>query len=66
MTPMPTVTERQALCAAQVTLNGKPARVNGYNRDFATVTCKSSGLSAEWSWQTVALIIGSRNGAFKS
>lgn len=54
------------LCEAKVTLNGEPAKVSGYKNDFATITQIKSGLSAEWSWQTVEHIIKNKGGQFKS
>jgi len=57
--------QRIALCEAKVTLNGKPAAVSGYNLPFAHVTQLKSGLSAEWSWTAVALVV-SRGGDFRS
>lgn len=57
--------ERQQLCEARVTLNGRPAYVSGTQRDFARVTDRGTGLSCEWAWETAALVI-SRGGKFKS
>lgn len=48
-----------------VTLNGNPAFVRGFGKPFALVTDTLTGLSAEWSWQAVRLIM-SKGGAFKS
>lgn len=48
------------------TLNGKPAYVGGYTKRFATVTERDSGLSAEWSWETVDHVMANRFGAFKA
>lgn len=53
----PDLEERHRLCAIAVTLNGNPARISGTVNDFATVTDTKSGLSAEWSWYTVARIV---------
>lgn len=53
----PGLEERQRLCAIAVTLNGNPARITGTVNDFATVTDTKSGLSAEWSWYTVARVV---------
>jgi hypothetical protein len=60
-----TMQEKMRLCGSQATLNGKPARISGYRRRFATVTQSSSGLSAEWSWQAVQRVV-SKGGHFES
>lgn len=65
MTGHPDRDQRQTLCAAQVTLNGQPARVSGALRDFARVTDTRTGLSAEWSWAAVARVVA-KGGAFQS
>lgn len=58
----PTLVERQALCAQQVTLNGLPAKITGYRQPFAKVTQISTGLGDEWSWEAVRLVCAtSRN-----
>lgn len=57
--------ERKALCQAVVTLNGEPAKVNGYANRFAAVTVKANGLSAQWSWEAVQRVVAN-GGAFKS
>lgn len=57
---------RESLCHARVTLNGQPARITGYGLDFAKVTDRATGLSAEWSWETVLHVVTNRNGAFRS
>jgi len=62
---MPSLADRQALCAVPVTLDGAPARVTGYRQPFARVARLGDGLSAEWSWQTVARIVA-RGGRFKT
>ena len=64
ITPV-TVNERVALCNATATINGRPARVSGWGKDFATVTDMTLGLSCQFAWQTVALVV-SKGGAFKS
>ena len=61
----PTKDERIALCSTDVTLNGKPAGVSGYGMPFAHVTDRQTGLSAEWAWETVALVV-SRGGRFQT
>jgi hypothetical protein len=57
--------KRMEFCMAKVTLNGVRARVSGIKNPFATVTQFGTGLSAEWSWEAVELII-SKGGNFKS
>lgn len=56
---------RLALCEKSVTLNGKPARVSGASKPFATVTDTATGLSAEWSWEAVERIVN-RGGRFQA
>lgn len=48
------------------TLNGRPAVVTGFGSRFATVSDTLTGLSAEWSWETVERVMSNRFGAFKS
>ena len=57
--------DRSKLCQTVVTLNDRPARITGSMHDFATVRDVETGLSAEWAWPTVALVV-SRGGAFRS
>lgn len=57
--------ERLALCAAHITLNGKPAAISGARCDFATVTELPNGARYEWAWPTVARIVAN-GGTFKS
>jgi hypothetical protein len=64
-TTHPDQVQRRELCEAKVTLNGKPATIAGYSLPFAHVTEIDSGLSAEWSWTAVALVV-SRGGDFRS
>jgi hypothetical protein len=61
----PTLAERQALCAAKVTLDGQPAKVSGFRNEYAKVSIIKSGLSAEWAWETVARIVA-KGGRFSS
>ena len=56
---------RHRLCDTPVTLDGAPATVSGARNDFATVRLRSTGLSAEWAWETVARIV-ERGGDFHS
>lgn len=56
---------RLALAEKPVTLNGKPAKVSGIRKPFATVTQLGTGLSAEWSWEAVERVVN-RDGKFKS
>lgn len=48
------------------TINGNPATVSGYGNRFATVTDSTTGLSAEWSWETVDHVVHNRFGAFRA
>ena len=48
------------------TLNGERAVVSGTRHEFATVTQVKTGLSAEWSWPSVAHVLAHKNGAFQS
>ena len=57
--------QRRELCDAEVILNGHRAKVSGVRMPYASVTDLSTGLSAEWAWPTVALVVA-RGGAFKS
>lgn len=61
-----TLDEKQALCEAEVTLNGDRARVSGAQLRFARVTQLESGLGAEWAWETVAHIVNNKEGRFRS
>lgn len=58
-----TLDGRRYLCAARVTLNGKPAAIGGARNRFATVTALDMSVSAEWAWETVARIVA-RGGDF--
>jgi len=64
-TTHPDRAQRIELCEAKVTLNGEPAVIAGYSLPFAHVTQLKSGLTAEWAWSTVALVV-SRGGDFRS
>jgi uncharacterized membrane protein YjfL (UPF0719 family) len=64
-TTHPSKDQRRELCSADVTLNGEPAVISGYSLPFAHVTQLRTGLSAEWAWATVALVV-SRGGDFRS
>lgn len=57
--------ERRELCAADVTLDGRPARIAGSRNDFATVRVRATGLGAEWSWPTVRRVVAN-GGEFRS
>ncbi len=49
-----------------ITLDGKPARISGFENDFATVWDKEDQIrSAQWAWQTVVKII-TEGGDFRS
>lgn len=57
--------ERYDLAAAEVTLDGQPAKIIGVRNSFATVQSRDGRLSAEWAWSTAALIVAERGGAFR-
>lgn len=57
--------DRIALTDAKVTLDGRRAKISGYNLEFAVVTDLETGSSHEWAWLTAARIANS-GGAFKS
>lgn len=48
------------------TLNGSPATVTGHGKPFATVTDVSTGLSAQWSWESVERVMMYQFGRFNS
>lgn len=58
--------DRQALCQAEVTLDGQRAVVSGYNNPFAHVTQLATGYSVEFAWETVQRIVLNRGGAFRA
>lgn len=62
----PSRERRQELCAADVTLNGRPALVAGWQKPFAKVFDLATGLSAEWAWATVDHIVTNREGRFQT
>lgn len=58
--------ERRALGETLgATLDGKPAAIHGYAREFATVRVRGTNESVEFSWPTVARIM-KKDKAFKS
>lgn len=61
----PNLVDRYALCDTPVTLDGKPAKIAGAKRDFATIRTLPDGASYEWAWETVARVVAN-GGAFKS
>lgn len=66
MSNFPSKDRRMVLCATPVTLDGKPAKISGYNNPFATVSLASNGLSCEFAWETVDHIVSNRKGRFSS
>lgn len=52
--------------ATGVTLDGAPARISGYNNQFATVREVATGKGVEFSWATVSVTVDHRNGEFHS
>ena len=61
-------TERRIeLCDAEVTLDGKRAKIIGWSQDFATITQLPDGkVNAEFAWATVERVIKHSNGDFKA
>jgi hypothetical protein len=62
---MPTLEQRYELCAAEVTLDGKRAKITGARLEFARVTVLPDGPGYEWAWPTVARIVAA-GGRFQS
>lgn len=58
------VDERRELASRKVTLNGEPAAICGVSLDFPRIVQLRSGLSVEFSWPTVQLIVNTKNGRF--
>lgn len=57
---------RKELCAARVTLDGRPATVSGAMFKFAEVRSLDGVLRAEFAWSTVENVIANSGGAFKN
>lgn len=58
--------ERLKLCQANVTLDGRPARVMGAKFKFAAVVFDGDSMTGyQWSWSAVKRIIAN-GGKFKS
>lgn len=49
-----------------VTLDGTPAVITGYRNEFASVRQLGSGMGVEFAWATVAHILNTREGKFRS
>lgn len=61
------VQDRQRLIDAEVTLDGKPARVIGRLNDFGTVAqIGRGGVTADYAWETIRRVIDERDGRFAS
>lgn len=61
-----TTEQKYNLIEARVTLDGKPAKVSGARKQFATVaTLDTDGPAIEFAWPTVARVVAA-GGAFKS
>jgi hypothetical protein len=56
---------REAFASVNVTLNGEPAKICGFDNPFATVAQIPSGLSADWSWSAVGRIVDNHGGRFR-
>lgn len=50
----------------QVTLDGKPALIGGWQEQFAAVGVIPGGPSFMFSWQAVEHVLTLKNGAFRS
>lgn len=61
-----TLDEKREFCAHRVTLNGEPAQIVGAASEYATIRDVRTGLSAQWSWDSVAFVLHHRDGAFSS
>jgi hypothetical protein len=57
---------RRALCAATVTLDGKPAKISGARAESAYVTALPGGPAVEYAWPTVARVVAENDGRFTS
>lgn len=57
--------DKLKLCTMPATLNGRKATVSGVRGPFAKVTQNSTGLSAEFAWETAARIL-TKGGRFES
>lgn len=49
--------QRRNACSAQCTLNGKPAKITGSERTYATVTALPDGERYDWTWTAVYRIL---------
>jgi hypothetical protein len=61
-----TLDERRELCAADVTLDGRPAKVCGARGTSATVAQVPDGPACEFAWATVARVVAQHDGRFTS
>jgi hypothetical protein len=59
-------TARRALCAAEVTLDGQPAKVSGARAGSAHVTAIPDGPAVELAWAEVARVVAEDDGRFTS
>lgn len=57
--------ERYRLAAADVTLDGEPAKIVGVANLFATVMTRDGRHEGEWAWPTAARIVAESGGAFR-
>lgn len=57
---------RVDFCDTDVTLDGLPAVVSGAALPFATVRTLDMSRTAEYAWETVARIIASHDGRFRT
>lgn len=57
---------KRELAETPVTLDGKPAKIFGTKRQFATVAQMPNGPNFQYAWTTVEYIILKRDGNFLS
>jgi hypothetical protein len=58
--------QRRDLCALEVTLDGRRAKISGAAMDFATVYRFDDGMTVEFSWSAVWAVTGRADRNFKS
>lgn len=60
-----TESERRSLAAGTVMLDGVSATITGVRNDFATIVARD-GRKVDFAWSTVATVVATRNGSFRS
>jgi len=58
--------QRRDLCALEVTLDGRRAKISGAANNFATVHRFDDGLTIEYSWSAVWAVTGRADRNFQS